>query len=128
MPILILAEHDQGQLNPNTYSLLTAARKLDAQAGIHVLLAGTQSAQAAKLLNRQTAFVRRILLAEYQGYEHYLAENMATLLAELVGSDDAAGGSKYQAILAAADSVGKDILPRTAAPPYTSCSAQTNPP
>ena len=112
MPILILAEHQQGQLNPTVYALLVAAQQLDAQAEIHVLLAGTQAAQAAKSLQSSSS-VHKILLAEHHGYEHDLAENIAALLAELAGSLDE--GATYQAVLAAADSTGKDILPRAAA-------------
>lgn len=109
MPILILAEQQQGQIKTSVANLVVAAQQLDHQAEVHVLLAGAQAKQAAAQL-RQTHGIHKILLAEHNSYTHYLAENISALLAEI-----ASDAGHYQAILAAADSTGKDIMPRVAA-------------
>ncbi|MBF5096103.1 electron transfer flavoprotein subunit alpha/FixB family protein [Azospirillum sp. INR13] len=104
MPILILADHDNVSLKPATAHTVTAAAKLGGD--IHVLVAGRNAApavdQAAKL-----AGVAKVLLADDAAYEHALAEPVAALLVSLAPG--------YSHVLAAATSVGKNVLPRVAA-------------
>lgn len=112
MRILLLAEQDEGYVKPSIYHTITAAQQFLPYAGkpehfaIDILVAGTQASEAAKQLSQVQA-LKAVLVAEQPVYDHYLAENTAALLAEL--------GKDYDVIMAAADSVGKDILPRTAA-------------
>ncbi len=104
MNILVVASHDNGKLAKATLHVVTAAKRIGGD--IHVLVAGkgcgAVAAEAAKI-----AGVQGVLVADDAAYEHALAENMATLVAGIAGN--------YSHILAAANSAGKDFLPRVAA-------------
>ena len=104
MPILILADHDNASLKPATAHAVTAAAKLGAD--IHVLVAGRNAAPAAEQAAK-LAGIAKVLLADDPAYEHGLAEPVAALLVSLA--------SGYSHVLAAATSVGKNVLPRVAA-------------
>jgi len=104
MSILVLAEHNNQQLNPATLSAVSAATQLDDT--IDLLVAGNdcQSVveQASNILS-----VNKVLVADNAVYDHFLAENMAPLIA------DVADG--YSHILATATTMAKNIMPRVAA-------------
>lgn len=104
MKALIIAEHDNLQLKPATASLVSAARQLGG--GVDILVAGQGCAAVAQAA-ANIAGVDRVLLAEQSALEHQLAEPLAALVVQL-----AAG---YQAVLAAASTTGKNVLPRVAA-------------
>ncbi|CBS85511.1 electron transfer flavoprotein subunit alpha/FixB family protein [Azospirillum lipoferum] len=104
MPILILADHDNASIKPATAHAVTAAAKLGAD--IHLLVAGRNAAPAAEQAAK-LAGVAKVLLADDAAYEHALAEPVAALLVSLA--------SGYSHLLAAATSVGKNVLPRVAA-------------
>ncbi|SMF77198.1 electron transfer flavoprotein alpha subunit apoprotein [Azospirillum oryzae] len=104
MPILILADHDNAGLKPATAHAVTAAAKLGGD--IHLLVAGRNAAPAAEQAAK-LAGVAKVLLADDGAYEHALAEPVAALLVSLA--------SGYSHVLAAATSVGKNVLPRVAA-------------
>ncbi len=104
MTTLLLAEHDNATLDPQTAQALTAALALGQP--VHVLVAGAGCGGAAAAAAGLTG-VARVLLADEARYGAGLAEPLAALLVEL-----AAG---YGAIVAAATSTGKDVLPRVAA-------------
>ncbi len=105
MTVLVIAEHDNAHLKPATLNAVTAATKLDAD--VHVLVAGS-GAQGAADAAAKVAGVAKVLLAEDAAYAHPLAENIAPLVVKV-----AQGG--YGAVLAAATSFGKNLLPRAAA-------------
>jgi len=108
MAILLLADHDNTHLSDQTAKALTAATKIAQGTGsdVHVLVAGsgTRAAaeQAAKL-----AGVTKMLLADDASLANNLAEPLAATITALAGS--------YDTILAAATSVGKNVMPRVAA-------------
>ncbi|CAO3445827.1 electron transfer flavoprotein subunit alpha/FixB family protein [Azospirillum largimobile] len=104
MPILILADHDNASLKPATAHAVTAAAKLGGD--IHLLVAGRNAAPAAEQAAK-LAGVAKVLLADDAAYEHALAEPVAALLVSLAPA--------YSHVLAAATSVGKNVLPRVAA-------------
>ncbi|HYF90086.1 electron transfer flavoprotein subunit alpha/FixB family protein [Azospirillum sp.] len=104
MPILILAHHDNATLKPATAHAVTAAAKLGGD--IHMLVAGRNAAPAADAAAK-LAGVAKVLLADDAAYEHALAEPVAALLVSLAPG--------YSHVLAAATSVGKNVLPRVAA-------------
>ena len=104
MTTLLLAEHDNATLDPQTAQALTAALALGRP--VHVLVAGTGCGGVASAASG-LAGVERVLLADEARYGAGLAEPLAALLVDL-----AAG---YGAIVAAATSTGKDVLPRVAA-------------
>jgi electron transfer flavoprotein alpha subunit len=104
MAALLLAEHADGALNEATAKALTAARAL--QGPVHVLVAGENAAGAADAAARLDG-VEKVLLADHPLYGHHLAEPLAALLAGLAGP--------YSALIAAATSTGKNVMPRAAA-------------
>lgn len=104
MNALVIAEHDNQNLNGATASLVNAARKLGAS--VDVLVAGAGCASVADAAARLDG-VGKVLLADHAVYEHHVAEPLAALVLSLAGN--------YGAILAAASTTGKNYLPRVAA-------------
>ncbi|MFQ6163543.1 electron transfer flavoprotein subunit alpha/FixB family protein [Sinorhizobium meliloti] len=104
MAILLLADHDNKTLSDQTAKALTAATKIGGD--VHVLVAGAGASavadEAAKLSG-----VANVLVAADAALSHSLAEPLAALIVSLAGS--------YDVILAAATSVGKNVMPRVAA-------------
>ena len=103
MTVLVIAEHDHGTIRPATRSAITAAAKLG---DIHVLVAGHDAAKAAAAAAR-VAGVGKVLLSDAPSLAHGLPENLAPLIAGIAGN--------YSHILAAATSMGKNLMPRVAA-------------
>jgi electron transfer flavoprotein alpha subunit len=104
MAILLLADHDNAHLSDQTAKALTAATKIGSD--VHVLVAGA-GAKAAADQAAKLAGVSKVLVAEDASLENNLAEPLAALIVQLSGA--------YDAILAAATSVGKNVMPRVAA-------------
>jgi len=103
MKTLVLVEHDNVSLKDATLAVVTAASKLGE---VHLLVAGSDcaavAAEAAKI-----AGVGKVHVADNAAYANALAENVAPLVAQLMGDHDA--------FLAPATTTGKNIAPRVAA-------------
>ncbi len=104
MPTLVVAEHDNKVLKEATPKALTAARGLGAE--VHVLVAGLGCRAVAEAASKLDG-VAKVLLADDPSYEHMLAEPTAALIVALAGP--------YEAIVAPATTMGKNIMPRVAA-------------
>ncbi|MGJ7043023.1 electron transfer flavoprotein alpha subunit [Shinella sp. BE166] len=104
MAILLLADHDNAHLSDQTAKALTAASKIGSD--VHVLVAGAGAKAAAEQAAKLSG-VTKVLVAEDQTLANNLAEPLAALIVSLAGS--------YEAIVSAATSVGKNVLPRVAA-------------
>jgi electron transfer flavoprotein alpha subunit len=104
MPVLLLAEHDNASLKDSTHKALSAARAIGTP--VHVLVAGSNARPVAEAA-AQLEGVEKVLLADSPSYEHALAEPVAALLAKLAGP--------YDAMVAPATTVGKNVMPRLAA-------------
>ena len=104
MAILLLAEHDNKSLKDATAKALTAAKALGGD--VHVLVAGKDARGVADAAAKLDG-VSKVLLAEGGSYEHMLAEPLAALIVSLAPA--------YDAIVAAATTTGKNVLPRVAA-------------
>jgi electron transfer flavoprotein alpha subunit len=104
MTILLVADHDNATLSDQTAKALTAAAKIGGD--VHVLVAGKDAKAAADAAAALTG-VSKVLLADSDDYGHNLAEPLAALIVSLAGS--------YDAIVTAATSVGKNVMPRVAA-------------
>ncbi|MDY6981718.1 MAG: FAD-binding protein [Pseudomonadota bacterium] len=104
MNTLVVAEHDNQNLNGATASLVSAARKLGAS--VDVLVAGAGCGSVADAAARIDG-VNKVLLADHAVYGHHVAEPLAALVLSLA--------SGYGAILTAASTTGKNFLPRVAA-------------
>lgn len=103
MTVLLVAGHDGRNLNPAVCHAVSAAAKLG---GVHLLLVGENleqpAAQAARIRG-----VRRVLAAESAQYRENLAEDVAALALSLADG--------YGYFISAADSFGKNVMPRLAA-------------
>jgi electron transfer flavoprotein alpha subunit len=104
MAALLVAEHDNKTLKDATNKALTAAKALGAD--VDVLAAGLGCRAVADAASRLDG-VRKVLLADGASYKHMLAEPIAGLIVSLAGG--------YDAIVAAATTTGKNIMPRVAA-------------
>ena len=103
MKTLVWVEHDNKSLADATLAAVTAAGKLGE---VHLLVAGSGcravADEAAKIEG-----VGKVHLADDAAYEHALPENVAPLVADLMGHHDA--------FVAPATTTGKNIAPRVAA-------------
>ena len=103
MKTLVWVEHDNSEMKDATLAAVTAASKLGE---VHLLVAGSGcgavAEQAAKI-----AGVGKVHVADDAAYEHALAENVAPLVADLMGHHDA--------VLFPATTTGKNVAPRVAA-------------
>ena len=104
MSILVIAELDSHGIKAATRSAVTAAVQLGEE--VHLLLAGSGVAGIATQASSING-LSKILLADAAEYAHGVAENLTPLLVQLAPS--------YSAIVAAATSFGKNLLPRAAA-------------
>ena len=104
MSILILADHDNGQLAAATLNTVTAATEIGGD--IHILVAGDASGDVAKAA-AAIAGVSKVLTADNGSYEHALAENVAPLIQSRAGD--------YSHLMAPATTTGKNVMPRVAA-------------
>jgi len=104
MPTLLIAEHDNASLKDVTAKALTAARQLGE--AVHVLVAGPGARPAAEAAARLEG-VEKVLVVDDARYDHMLAEPTAALIVSLAGP--------YRAIVAAATTTGKNVMPRVAA-------------
>lgn len=103
MSVLIIAEHNNQQLNPATLHAVTAAAKLGE---VHILVAGSNAAAVAESA-KQINGVTKVLLADAAYYGEALAEEITPLAVKLAGD--------YRYIGATATAFGKNLLPRIAA-------------
>lgn len=103
MSVLIIAEHNNQQLNAATLNAVTAAQKLG---DVHVLVAGSGAAAVAEQAAKVSG-VAKVLLADAPHYAAGLVEELAPLAVQL------ADGYRY--IGATATAFGKNLLPRVAA-------------
>ncbi len=104
MAILLLAEHDNATLSDQTAKALTAAAKIGGD--VHVLVAGSGAKGAADAAARLSG-VAKVLLADDASLANNLAEPLAALIVSLAGG--------YDAVVAPATSIGKNVMPRVAA-------------
>ena len=104
MSILILCDHENGQLSPVTLNTITAATQIGGD--IDLLVAGDASGNVVKAA-ASIANVNKVLAANDKVFENGLAENLTPLLQSL--------SADYSHILASATTTGKNVMPRLAA-------------
>ena len=104
MTTLLLAEHNNQALSDQTAKALTAASEIGGD--VHILVAG-KGAQAVADEAAKLGGVSKVLLAEADELEVNLAELTAALIVTLAEG--------YDALVAAATTNGKNIMPRVAA-------------
>lgn len=104
MSILVIADHQNGELVGAVANTVAAAKQIGGD--IDVLVAGEGVAAVSEAAAKLDG-VSKVLVADKASYKDQLAENVAELVKELAGS--------YTHILAPATSNGKNYLPRVAA-------------
>ncbi|RSV44880.1 electron transfer flavoprotein subunit alpha/FixB family protein [Sphingomonas sp. ABOLE] len=103
MKTLVWVEHDNHSVKDATLSTVTAAAKLG---DVHLLVAGKGVSAVAEAA-AQIAGVGKVHVADDAAYEHFLAENVAPLVVQLMDNHDA--------VLFPATTTGKNVAPRVAA-------------
>ena len=103
MKTLVWVEHDGGSVKDATLATVTAAAKLGE---VHLIVAG-QGVDGVAQAAAKIAGVGKVHVADDAAYANALAENVAPLVAELMGHHDA--------FLAPSTTTGKNIAPRVAA-------------
>ncbi|WP_375287247.1 electron transfer flavoprotein subunit alpha/FixB family protein [Sphingomonas sp.] len=103
MKTLVWVEHDGTTVKDATLNAVTAASKLGE---VHLLVAGEGVGAVAEAAAK-IAGVGKVHVADGAPFAHALAENVAPLVAELMGHHDA--------FVAPATTTGKNIAPRVAA-------------
>lgn len=104
MTTLIIAEHDHQTLRPATRSAIAAAGKFGG--AVDLLIAGHNVSALAEQASR-LAGINRVRLVDDALYANPLAENLAPLVAAIARD--------CHAVIVAATSFGKNLLPRVAA-------------
>ncbi|MBQ4851558.1 electron transfer flavoprotein subunit alpha/FixB family protein [Pseudoalteromonas sp. MMG012] len=104
MSVLVIAEHENGQLKAETAKVINAALKV--AGGVDVLVAGYNVDDVVQSA-ANIAGVTKVRVVDNVLFEYQLAENTADLILEIAGG--------YTHILASASTTGKNTLPRVAA-------------
>jgi electron transfer flavoprotein alpha subunit len=104
MGALVYAEHTNDALNPASLHAVTAAKEMAGD--VTMLVAGSNCGGAAEAAAK-VAGVTKVIKIDAAEYGHTLAENLAKVIA--------ANAEGYSHVVAAATTVGKNIMPRVAA-------------
>ena len=103
MSVLVIAEHDNSELNDSALNAITAASQLG---DVTVLVAGSGSQSVADAA-AQVAGVAKVLHADAAHYENGIAEELTPLLVS--------AAADFDHIVTASTTFGKNIMPRVAA-------------
>ena len=103
--VLVIAEHQDGQLNPSTARAVSAAQALSPQSIDIVVLAADPAAVATQAA--QIAGVARVLTVANPANAHAIAQLLGPQVAQL-----AAG---YSHVFGPSTTFGKDLMPVVAA-------------
>lgn len=104
MSTLMVVEHDNQVMHSSTRHMLSAALQLGKEPIL--LVVGYQCQSVAEEV-ASLAGVKSVWLVDNACYEHFFAENMSQLIADLASS--------FKYVMASASTFGKNILPRVAA-------------
>ncbi|WP_022696305.1 electron transfer flavoprotein subunit alpha/FixB family protein [Euryhalocaulis caribicus] len=104
MAVLVVAEHDNEELNEATLKAVTAAQAIGGD--IDILCAGNDCGSVAEAAAKIEG-VRKVRCAKDPALEHFLAEAMEAVIVPLM--------DEYDAMVAPATTVGKNFAPRVAA-------------
>ncbi|MGR5276775.1 electron transfer flavoprotein subunit alpha/FixB family protein [Vibrio rotiferianus] len=106
---LVVVEHDNQSLSADTLRALSAASQIQqngASLPVTALLVGHQCGSVLNELKCAEG-ISQIIAIDASEYQHALAENLSTLIAEV--------GRDHSHILAPASTFGKNLMPRVAA-------------
>ena len=104
MSVLLIAEHNNKELKPFTLNVINAAKQIDGET--HVLLIGYNADPVAKQIS-EVSGVKKIIHVDNTIYENYVAENFVPVILKYA--------ENYTHIVSAANTFGKNLMPRVAA-------------
>jgi len=104
MSVLLIAEHNNKELKPFTLNVINAAKQIDEDT--HVLLIGHNADSVAKQIS-EVSGVKKIIHVDNVIYENYVAENFVPVILK--------NAEGYTHIVSAANTFGKNLMPRVAA-------------
>ena len=104
MAVLVVADVHGNSIDDSTHKTVTAAQAIGGD--VDILVAGENAGDAAAAAAK-IAGVRKVLHADDAAYANRLAEPFADLIVKVAGD--------YDAILKAAATTGKNVMPRVAA-------------
>tara|TARA_B100000519_G_scaffold192043_1_gene193067 strand:- start:762 stop:1715 length:954 start_codon:yes stop_codon:yes gene_type:complete len=104
MSVLLIAEHNNKELKPFTLNVINAAKQIDEDT--HVLLIGHNADLVAKQIS-EVSGVKKIIHVDNAIYENYVAENFVPVILK--------NAESYTHIVSAANTFGKNLMPRVAA-------------
>ena len=104
MSVLLIAEHNNKELKPFTLNVINAAKQIDEDT--HVLLIGHNADSVAKQIS-EVSGVKKIIHVDNVIYENYVAENFVPVILK--------NAESYTHIVSAANTFGKNLMPRVAA-------------
>ena len=104
MSVLLIAEHNNKELKPFTLNVINAAKQIDEDT--HVLLIGHNADSVAKQISAVSG-VKKIIHVDNAIYENYVAENFVPVILK--------NAESYTHIVSAANTFGKNLMPRVAA-------------
>ena len=104
MSVLLIAEHNNKELKPFTLNVINAAKQIDEDT--HVLLIGHNADLVAKQIS-EVSGVKKIIHVDNAIYENYVAENFVPVILK--------NAEGYTHIVSAANTFGKNLMPRVAA-------------
>ncbi|WP_425410784.1 electron transfer flavoprotein subunit alpha/FixB family protein [Hyphococcus sp.] len=104
MAVLVVADVHGNAIDDSTHKTVTAAQAIGGD--VDILVAGSGAGDAAAAAAKISG-VRKVLHADAEYYANRLAEPFADLIVSLAGD--------YDAILKAAATTGKNVMPRVAA-------------
>ncbi len=104
MAVLVVADVHGGSIDDSTHKTVTAAGSIGGD--VDILVAGENAGDAAAAAAKISG-VRKVLHADDPAYANRLAEPFADLIVSIAGD--------YDAILKAAATTGKNVMPRVAA-------------
>ena len=104
MSVLLVAEHNNKDLKPFTLNVISAASQINED--VHVLLMGNNADVVAKSIS-EVSGVKKVIQVDNPIYENYLAENYVPVILK--------NSESYSHIVSAANTFGKNLMPRVAA-------------
>ena len=104
MSILLLAEHNNKNLQSSTLSTVTASMQINDD--VHILVAGHENDSVA-IEAASIPGVKKVLLLDDSKFSNQLAESISPIIVNIA--------DQYSHILAPATTYGKNIMPRVAA-------------
>ena len=104
MANLVIVEHDNNEVAAATLHAVTAAQQIGGE--IDLLVAGENCGAAAEAAAK-IGGVGTVKVADDAKFGHHMAENLATLIAEIAPG--------YSHVLASATTFGKNVMPRASA-------------